>query len=178
MKIGIAGAGGIGSNVADNLVRSGIDDLKIVDFDRVEAANLDRQNYYLDQVGLLKVDALKENLTRINPSIKIEPVEEKIEEENIENIFQDCEIVVEAFDEEKYKKLLFERLANKKRFCIGASGIAGREIDKIKTRSLDNCVIVGDFQTDIAEEKVYASKLRIITGMMSNIIIKKSGLYE
>lgn len=178
MKIGIAGAGGIGSNVADNLVRSGLDNLKIIDYDRVEAANLDRQNYYLDQVGLLKVDALEENLTRINQSLKIETVNTEIEKDNINDLFQDCDIVVEAFDEKQYKKLLFERLAGEERFCIGASGIAGRKIDNIKTRSLDNCVIVGDFQTDIDEQKVYASKLRIITGMMSNIIIKKSGLNE
>lgn len=54
MKIGIAGAGGIGSNVAANLVRSGVTSLKIVDFDRVESSNLNRQFYFSDQIGCLK----------------------------------------------------------------------------------------------------------------------------
>ena len=62
MKIGIAGVGGIGSNVALNLVRSGVMQLKLIDFDRVEPGNLNRQFYFADQIGLFKVEALKINL--------------------------------------------------------------------------------------------------------------------
>ncbi len=65
MKIGIAGAGGIGSNVAANLVRSGVSCLKIIDFDRIEPSNLNRQFYFQDQVGCLKVSAVAGIMTGI-----------------------------------------------------------------------------------------------------------------
>ena len=65
MRIGIAGAGGLGSNVAVNLVRTGVKKLKIVDFDVVDESNLNRQFYFMDQVGRPKVEALRENLLRI-----------------------------------------------------------------------------------------------------------------
>ncbi len=82
MNIGIAGVGGIGSNVAIILVRSGIDTLTLVDFDRVEAANLNRQFYFADQVGRLKVAMLAENLRRIRPGIAIETVVARLDAGN------------------------------------------------------------------------------------------------
>ncbi len=72
MKIGIAGVGGIGSNVAVHLVRAGCTSLKLVDFDRVEHSNLNRQFYFIDQIGGYKVDMLRENLLRIVPEATIE----------------------------------------------------------------------------------------------------------
>ena len=74
MKIGIAGAGGLGSNVALNLVRSGIDAFRIVDFDCVEASNLNRQFYFRDQIGRPKVEALRENLQRIRPEVEVDAI--------------------------------------------------------------------------------------------------------
>ena len=108
MRIGIAGAGGLGSNVAFNLVRTGVDKLKIVDFDEVDHSNLNRQFYFKDQVGHRKVRALYENLKRINPSIDITIVDRKLEKENINEIFSDCDIIVEAFDKNIYKSMLIE----------------------------------------------------------------------
>lgn len=104
MKIGIAGAGGIGSNVAVHLVRSGIESIKIIDFDKVEKSNLNRQFYFYDQIGMYKSEAVKLNLERIGSSTKIESVNIKIEAENIEELFNDCDIVVEAFDKKSIKK--------------------------------------------------------------------------
>jgi len=62
MKIGIAGAGGIGSNVARHLAQAGTSHLLLVDFDVVAPDNLNRQFYSMDQIGRLKVDCLKQNL--------------------------------------------------------------------------------------------------------------------
>ena len=66
-SVGIAGAGGLGSNVAVALARAGIGRLVIADFDRIEPSNLNRQQYFVDQVGERKVEALRENLLAINP---------------------------------------------------------------------------------------------------------------
>ena len=66
--IGIAGAGGLGSNVAISLSRAGIGKLIISDFDIIEPSNLNRQQYFIEQIGKPKVIALKENLMRIKLS--------------------------------------------------------------------------------------------------------------
>ena len=81
-RVGLAGAGGLGSNCALHLVRVGFENLTIVDFDRVEASNLDRQFYFLDQVGMDKVEALKINLRRINPALNLNIIKKKIEKDN------------------------------------------------------------------------------------------------
>ena len=61
--VGIAGAGGLGSVVAENLARSGVGKLIIADYDSVEPSNLNRQRYALAQLGSPKVQALAENIT-------------------------------------------------------------------------------------------------------------------
>ena len=177
MKIGIAGCGGIGSNVADNLVRSGIKKLVIVDFDKVEESNLNRQNYFLDQVGEFKIDALQENLQRIDKSVNIEPINKKLNKTNIKDIFKDCDIVIEAFDKKHYKKMFFEEFAYIGKLCVGTSGIAGYDIDGIEIKKMDDFYLVGDFKTDSKDEEVYVSKLRIITSIMSNLVLEESGEY-
>ena len=71
-RIGIAGLGGLGSNIAWMLARTGTPTLVLVDFDRVEPGNLNRQQYFPEQIGMLKTKALKENLMKINPWLNIE----------------------------------------------------------------------------------------------------------
>ena len=94
VKVGIAGAGGLGSNCAFNLVRSGFYKFKIVDFDVVEPSNLNRQFFFLDQLGMPKVLALEENLRRINPEVRIEAIQQKVQKDNA-RAFDDCDVVVE-----------------------------------------------------------------------------------
>ena len=125
MKIGIAGVGGIGSNVAVYMVRSGIEQLKLVDFDRVEPGNLNRQFYFRDQVGSNKVDMLACNLRRINPSVKIDALMLKLDRTNMAACFADCDTVVEGLDGRRDKKNLLEALAGSGKPVISACGIAG-----------------------------------------------------
>jgi len=178
MKIGIAGAGGLGSNVAVNLVRTGINSLKVVDFDEIDESNLNRQFYFRDQIGHKKVKALYENLKRINPSLDLTIVDRKIKRENIHEIFSDCDIVVEAFDKSIYKSMLIEELINKKSLIIGASGIAHHNLKEIEVRQLrENLYIVGDFEKDIKEYKTYSTKVLVVASTMANLVLEKGGFY-
>lgn len=147
--IGIAGAGGLGSNVAAHLVRSGVKNFVIADFDRVEASNLNRQFFFPDQIGKFKVDALAENLLRIAPDITLKLYPERLEHGNTRHIFEDCSAIVEAFDDPKSKKMLVENFMNTDRFLVVASGIGGYgSPDTIKTRKIkENFYIVGDGQS-------------------------------
>ncbi|MCX6984400.1 MAG: sulfur carrier protein ThiS adenylyltransferase ThiF, partial [Lentisphaerae bacterium] len=127
-RVFIAGAGGLGSNVAVSMVRAGVTDLTIADFDRVEPSNLNRQQYFRDQVGMLKVDALKENLLRINPDLKIKTVCEKITPQNCKFIISaSAEIIFECFDRAEAKAMIaaFCMRERSKIPVITVSGLAG-----------------------------------------------------
>jgi len=172
--IGIAGVGGIGSNVAVNLARSGVEHLKIVDFDRVDRSNLNRQFYFSDQIGRLKVEALSENLRRIRPELSIEAVAARIDAANCQSLFAGCDLIVEGFDRQADKKMLLESFGAD-RIVVSACGIAGSDLDAIRTRKLGNCFIVGDFATDCAEAPLFAHKVMTVANHMSAIILHLRG---
>nr|WP_307774701.1 sulfur carrier protein ThiS adenylyltransferase ThiF [uncultured Cetobacterium sp.] len=175
MKIGVAGCGGIGSNVAMHLVRCGVKNFKLVDFDKIEKSNLNRQFFFEDQIGLYKCDTLCENLKRINPSISIETLNLKITENNILSIFDDCDIIIEAFDKKEYKVLLIESYKNKN--IVSANGIGGLSLNEVKTLKLKNLTIVGDFSTDIDTYKTYSTKVMYIATIMANNVLDIIGGY-
>jgi len=104
--VGIAGAGGLGSNVAHLLARAGVGRLIIDDPDRIELSNLGRQLYFIDQVGKPKVEVLKESLKNINPFIKIEIYKVKLDESNISTVFIGVDLLIEALDSREGKRRL------------------------------------------------------------------------
>lgn len=152
VKVGIAGAGGLGSNCAALLVRTGFKRLVLVDFDRVEVTNLNRQFYFLEQVGEAKVVALKQNLLQINPDLEITVHQQKISAANINNFFNDCPVVVEAFDQAELKQLLVEYFINSAKLVVTVSGLAGwADPDLIVTRQLrPNLVLIGDGASEVS----------------------------
>src|SRR5664280_3271032 len=86
-RVGIAGAGGLGSNCAVALARSGVGTLVIADYDVIEEANLNRQYYFTDQIGMNKTIALKENISRIKPDTIVIIHQKKLDRGNIAQIF-------------------------------------------------------------------------------------------
>lgn len=172
MKIGIAGVGGIGSNVAVNLVRSGIAFLRIVDYDRVESSNLNRQFYFHDQIGRFKVDALTENLKRIRPDLEIDAVVERIDAINCREIFTGCDLIVEGFDRQADKKMLVECFGPE-RVLVSACGIAGSDLATIRRRRLGTSCIVGDFVTDCRHAPLFAHKVTTVAGHMTEFIVQQ-----
>ena len=149
VRVGIIGAGGLGSNCAMHLVRSGFSDLILADADTVEPSNLNRQHFALDQVGLTKVQALKANLLAVNPDARIETHHLKVDAETISALFASCHAVLEAVDDAHTKKLIVETLAPAGCLVVGASGIGGSGCaGRMRLiRPLPNLVIVGDMAT-------------------------------
>jgi sulfur carrier protein ThiS adenylyltransferase len=174
VTVGIAGAGGLGSNCAVNLVRSGFTKFVIVDFDKIEHSNLNRQFYFYDQVGRPKVEALQENLLRINPALELEIHQVKIDEHNIEALFEYCQIIVEAFDQVLYKKILVEHYASQDKFMVSASGIAGwGKSDELKThKMMEQLYIVGDLSSQVSEAlPPCAPRVAIAAAKQADIIL-------
>jgi sulfur carrier protein ThiS adenylyltransferase len=173
---GIAGCGGLGSNCAVALARTGVGKLIIADFDVVSEENLSRQYFFRDQVGMKKVEALKENIARINPEIIVECHDMKMTKADIPAIFRSCDVVVEAFDLADQKKMLIETVLSafpEKPLVIGL-GIAGwGENSAIQCRKSDNLYICGDEVSEISTEMPpLAPRVGIVANMQANVVIE------
>lgn len=177
MSIGIAGAGGIGSNVAQYLVRSGLTCLKIIDYDTVAPSNLNRQFYFADQIGNAKVEMLALNLSRISSKVDIRIVNQRLTADNIVPLFADCEIIVEGFDVPADKKMLLEKFSHTKRMIVSACGIAGSDLDTITTKKIGSCFIVGDFAKDCRDHALFAHKVSAVAAKMAELILTCGGAH-
>lgn len=176
-RVGIAGAGGLGSNCAVALARSGVGTLVICDFDIIESSNLNRQYYFKGQTGQLKVSALKDNIEKINPSINVITCPEQLNEKNITSVFKGCDVIVEAFDGADAKKMLIETLQTEMKdvpLVIG-SGMAGWGMnDSIRFRKIDDTLFVcGDETSDSADgTPLLAPRVGIVANMQANTVIE------
>ena len=152
VRVGIAGAGGLGSNVAAHLVRSGISHLVIADFDHVAPSNLNRQFFFSDQVGMPKAEALSINLARINPEIRLQPLNLRLHAGNVVGAFEKCQILVEALDDARDKKMMAQAFMTDPRLLVCASGIGGwGDSDRITTQLLrESFCLVGDGESEIS----------------------------
>jgi len=176
-SVGIAGAGGLGSNCAASLVRCGIGSVIIADFDFVEKSNLNRQFYFQDQTGKPKTEALKENLLRINPFLKISAHHVVVNSENAIELFRDCDVVVEAFDRADMKEMLIEALQSSLPGTpiIVGSGVAGwGDNNSIKSRKIDDTLYVcGDESTVISDDTPpMAPRVGIVSNMQANLVVE------
>lgn len=156
VRVGIAGAGGLGSNCAMLLARSGVRALTLADFDRVDASNLNRQFYFSGDIGQSKVEALGRNLRRIDAELDLRLVDRRLEVEALSELYADCPVVVEALDRADYKAVFCNTMLGAGKFLVSASGLGGigglpGENGKpaMSARSLGrNFVCVGDFTTE------------------------------
>lgn len=149
VRVGVAGAGGLGSNCAMHLVRSGVKRLVLVDFDVVEPSNLNRQCYFADQVGLPKVEALAANLRAVAPDLELTLIQGRVTRDNATSLFAGCAAVVEALDDPETKKDLAEALLPGSALLVAASGIGGwgRTGDLAVRRVRPGFILVGDGRT-------------------------------
>ena len=150
-RVAIAGLGGLGSNVAYALARIGVGHLHLIDFDVVDITNLNRQQYFMEHIGMYKTDALKSLLLKINPYLDIDTDCIKVTEENLTKLFCDEPIVCEAFDNPEAKAMLvngiLEHFPEKK--LVSATGMAGYgSSNTIRTQKLmKNFYLCGDRET-------------------------------
>ena len=175
-RIGIAGLGGIGSHVAVSLVRAGIRDLVIADFDRVDITNLSRQNYSMNDLGLPKSDATERVLKSIAPWINVEAHNIRLTVDNVAEIFGKCDIVIEAFDSPEAKAMLVSAMyeSHPEKWIVSCSGMAG--FDSTSTMDIKqrfgHVVIVGDGVSDKDEVGLVATRVMTCAGMMAHTAVR------
>ena len=173
-KIGVAGLGGLGSNVLCHLIRAGVSHFIAADFDTVSPSNLNRQFFFADQIGQKKTTALAENLRRINPDVELEFHDCLLTEENIPEIFKHCDVVVEAFDKADAKTMLIAALSKTNIPIVAASGLAGfGKSNDIRVRKVgSHLYLIGDLTSGISPELAPASpRVGIAAAMQANTVI-------
>jgi sulfur carrier protein ThiS adenylyltransferase len=172
--IGIAGAGGLGSNCAVCLARSGFERFTIVDFDVVEESNLNRQTYNYRHIGKPKVECLNEVLRDINPAIVVDRRQLKLNEENIVNVYKNCDVIIEAFDKADCKAMLARAFLPLGKFIVSVSGIGGTgNADAIKTRKVKrNYFLIGDGVSGVgADVKPYAPRVVVAAAKQADVVL-------
>lgn len=175
--VGIAGCGGLGSAVATALARIGVGHLILADFDLVEPSNLNRQQYFVDQIGLPKVFALRDNLARINPYVRVTALAERLTPENIPVHFGSVEVMVEAFDAADQKAMLAQTFLSEVpgRPLVMGSGMAGFGPSNtvVTRRAATNLYLIGDGETAARPgEGLMAPRVGIAAHHQANAVLR------
>lgn len=134
----VFGLGGVGGYVVEALVRVGIQEITVVDFDTIDITNLNRQIIATQNtVGNYKADVIKERILSINPEVKVNAYREKFTEETSSIFFNDTakySYVIDAIDLVKYKIKIIE-LSKERKFpvisCMGTGNKLNPEMLKI-----------------------------------------------
>ncbi|MBR1384175.1 MAG: sulfur carrier protein ThiS adenylyltransferase ThiF [Ruminococcus sp.] len=138
-SVAVCGLGGLGSNVAIHLARAGVGRLHLIDFDSVDLSNLNRQQYFPDQLGQPKAQALYDTIKRIAPYCDLTFQSVKLTEDNIPTLLSPFDIIAECFDKADQKAMLVNCVLEKMndKYLVAASGMAGlSSANEIRTRKI------------------------------------------
>ena len=175
--VAVCGLGGLGSNIAIHLARAGVGHLNIIDFDRVDISNLNRQQYFPEQLGQYKSDALYDTLSRIAPYCEISRDCVKLTEENIPDLLADSDIICEAFDCADQKAMLVNTVLEKmpEKHLISGSGMAGlSSANSIVTRRVTKrFYLCGDEVSDVADGLgLISARVAVCAAHMAHMAIR------
>ncbi len=172
-KIGIGGAGGLGSNCAMMLVRTGFKLFEIIDQDVIDASNLNRQQYFTAEIGLNKVDVTKKRLLDINPDAQITIHKTQWNEDKAPQFFSGFNYVVEAFDQVDWKSRFVQYYAPRFPVVVSGVGMAGLlEKQPMTVKKIGNIYICGDRSTDShAGHPPMAPRVTQCAALMAEVIL-------
>ena len=176
-RVAICGLGGLGSRVAELLTRAGVGYLRLIDFDRLEATNLNRQWYFMEQLGRYKAEALADNLRRITPYAELDVHTVRITEDNLASLLADVDVIVEAFDNATCKAMLVNGVREQFPRChlVAASGMAGfASANAMRVRRLsENFSLCGDGRSAAdAGDGLYGARVNICSAQEALVVLQ------
>ena len=176
-RVAICGLGGLGSRVAELLTRAGVGYLRLIDFDRLEATNLNRQWYFMEQLGRYKAEALADNLRRITPYAELDVHTVRITEDNLASLLADVDVIVEAFDNATCKAMLVNGVREQFPRChlVAASGMAGfASANAMRVRRLsENFYLCGDGRSAAdAGYGLYGARVNICSAQEALVVLQ------
>lgn len=175
-RVGIAGCGGLGSNCAIALARTGVGHLVIVDFDVVDEKNLNRQYFFLDQIGQKKANALKNNLKRVSRKTRVTAIDKKLDPASVLEVFKDCDVIVEAFDLAEMKHMIIETVLENypEKYLVTGVGLAGwGNSNDLRVRKAGKLVICGDEHLEVSDDlPPLAPRVGIVANAQANEVLE------
>lgn len=175
-SVGIAGLGGLGSNIALALARLGIRRLILVDFDCVELSNVNRQAYFLKHIGMPKTIALNTLIKEVNPFVEVVLHHKRVTRENALSLFEDLDVLVEAFDEPASKAALIETMLIRSKIpLVAASGMAGSLSSNtiVTTKMRERFYLCGDKRTDSQDVNgLMAPRVLVAASHQANMVLR------
>lgn len=176
-RVAVCGLGGLGSNVAFALARAGVGHLHLIDFDRVDPSNLNRQQYAAAQVGMPKAEALRANILAANPFCDVVAEALRVTDENISALLADDDIVCEAFDRAEAKAMLVSGVleAFPEKPVVAASGMSGlASANAIATRRVSkHLYLCGDGATDVDDNiGLYGARVLVCAAHQATMILR------
>jgi sulfur carrier protein ThiS adenylyltransferase len=175
--VGIAGVGGLGTVVAEQLARAGVGELILVDGDSVELSNLNRQRFNLSQLHLPKAEQMALNIRQFTPCVKVTPHQLWLTERNCIELFGKCDLVLECLDRPDAKAEIVIALRKKLPNipCITASGVAGLgDPAALKVRRVSQFFyVVGDMTSEAEDNRgLFASKVGAVASLQAWLALR------
>ena len=176
-RVAVCGLGGLGSNIAIALARAGVGHLHLIDFDRVDLTNLNRQQYAVGQLGQYKTDALRETLALISPYCDVTCDTIQVTEENLPDLLKAEDYICEAFDRAEAKAMLVSGVLEHfpEKYLVAASGLAGLgSANTIQTRRVSQrFYLCGDGTSDSSVGLgLVASRVLVCAAHEANMILR------
>ena len=176
----VIGLGGVGGHAFETLVRSGIQNIIIIDNDKIDITNLNRQTLaFQDTIGKYKVDVAQNKAHSINPNCQIKKEKIFLNEENIEEVFnQKIDFIIDAIDTIKTKKLIIKKCLKEKIPFISIMGTGNKmhpellEITDIRKTEYDPIAKI--IRKMVKEEKI-KGKIPVIFSKEEPLIKNKLG---
>ncbi len=176
-RVAVCGLGGLGSNIAIALARAGVGHLHLIDFDRVDLTNLNRQQYAVGQLGQYKTDALRETLSLVSPYCDVTCDTIQVTEENLPDLLKAEDYICEAFDRAEAKAMLVSGVLEHfpEKYLVAASGLAGLgSANTIQTRRVSKrFYLCGDGTSDSSVGLgLVASRVLVCAAHEANMILR------
>ena len=175
--VAICGLGGLGSNIATALTRAGVGKLILIDFDKVDITNLNRQQYKMSQLGRPKTECCLENLRDISPYTEIEIHTVKLTEENIPELLGEADIICEAFDKADQKAMLVNTVLETfpDKYMLSGTGMAGfGSANTIQSRKVfGRLYLCGDEKSDVNDGiGLVASRVMVCAAHEAHMVLR------
>ena len=176
-RVAVCGLGGLGSNIAIALARAGVGHLHLIDFDRVDLTNLNRQQYAVGQLGQYKTDALRETLSLVSPYCDVTCDTVRVTEENLPDLLKTEDYICEAFDRAEAKAMLVSGVLEHfpEKYLVAGSGLAGLgSANTIQTRRVSKrFYLCGDGTSDSSVGLgLVASRVLVCAAHEANMILR------
>ena len=176
-RVAVCGLGGLGSNIAIALARAGVGHLHLIDFDRVDLTNLNRQQYAVGQLGQYKTDALRETLSLVSPYCDVTCDTIQVTKENLPDLLKTEDYICEAFDRAEAKAMLVSEVLEHfpEKYLVAASGLAGLgSANTIQTRRVSKrFYLCGDGTSDSSVGLgLVASRVLVCAAHEANMILR------